>query len=109
MGVTTIRRKGNGATGGWFLASGRKHLRFSRSGSQRVPRSNREQLTADLVEIGQGKHGLRPRQVLGQASIPDLGEAPQLLDHSESMLATGSSPRARPVDHPPALAQGPLR
>ena len=41
----------------------------------------------ELVKVGQGEHGLRPRQVLGQAAIAHLGEAPQLLDHAESVLA----------------------
>jgi len=59
----------------------------------------------DSVEISQCKHGLRPRQVLGQAAIAHLGEAPQLLDHAERVLAAGPGARARPIDHAPALAQ----
>jgi len=57
------------------------------------------------VEISQGEHGLRPRQVLGQAAILHLGEAPQLLDHTECMLAAGARARTRPIDHAPAFAQ----
>src|SRR6266436_1011596 len=76
--------------------------------SQRTPSPGWKQLSAHLVEVGQRKHSVRARQVLGQASIPYLGEAPQLLDHSESMLAAGARPRARPIDHPPALAQRPM-
>ena len=73
--------------------------------SQHAPGPWREQLSADLVEVGQCEHGLRSRQVLGQASIPHLGEAPQLLDDPKRMLAAGSGPRASPVDQPPARAQ----
>jgi len=32
---------------------------------------------ADLIEISQRKHGLRPCQVLGQAAVSHFGEAPQ--------------------------------
>src|SRR5271169_7191160 len=108
MEVTTIRRKGNGATGCWLLASGRGHLRFSRSGSQRTPGRFWEQLSADLVEVGQRKHNVRARQVLGQTAVSHFGEAPQLLDYAKGVFATSPGPRARPVDHPPALAQRPL-
>ena len=62
----------------------------------------------DLVKVGEGEHGLRPRQILGQAAISHLGEAPQLLDHAEGVFAAGASARARPIDHAPALAQRPL-
>ena len=62
----------------------------------------------DLVEIGQSEHGLRPHQVLGQAPIAHLGEAPQLLDHPEGVFTTGPGARARPIDPPPALTQRPL-
>src|SRR6185437_9062095 len=62
----------------------------------------------DSVEIGQGEHGLRPRQVLGQTPIAHLGEAPQLLDHPEGVFTAGTGARARPIDPPPALAQRPL-
>ena len=59
----------------------------------------------DSVEVGQGEHGLRPRQVLGQAAVAHLGETPQLLDHAEGVFAAGARARTRPIDHPPALAQ----
>src|SRR5215469_2630166 len=62
---------------------------------------------SDLVEVGQREHGLCPRQVLGQAAIAHLGEAPQLLDHPEGVLAAGAGARACPIDHAPALAQRP--
>ena len=61
-----------------------------------------------MVEVGQRKHGLRPRQVLGQAAVSHFGEAPQLLDYAKGVFATSPGPRACPVDHPPALAQRPL-
>src|ERR1700738_5088887 len=48
--------------------------------SQRTPGPCWEQLSADLIEISQRKHGLRPCQVLGQAAVSHFGEAPQLLD-----------------------------
>src|SRR5208283_789681 len=78
------------------------------SRSQRTSRADWEQLSADLVEIGQRKHGLRSRQVLGQTAVSHFGEAPQLLDYPKGVFATSPGPRARPVDHPPALAQRPL-
>src|SRR5271167_80195 len=77
--------------------------------SQRTPGPYWEQLSADLIEISQRKHGLRPCQVLGQAAVSHFGEAPQLLDYAKGVFATRPGPRAHPVDHPPALAQGPLR
>src|SRR6202043_3419607 len=70
-----------------------------------APRLYREQPAADLVEIGQRKHGLRPRQVRGQPAVSNLAETPQLLDHPKGMLATGAGPRAGAIDHSPALAQ----
>src|SRR5271157_2263333 len=109
MKATTIMLKGNFATGCWLLASGGRHLRFSRSGSPHAPRSCGEQLSADLVEVGQRKHGLRSGQVLGQTAVSHFGEAPQLLEHPKGMFAARPGPRARPVDQPPALAQRPLR
>src|ERR1017187_105187 len=78
------------------------------SRSQRTSRADWEQLFADLVEVGQRKHGLRSRQVLGQTAVSHFGETPQLLDYAKGVFAARPGPRARPVDHPPALAQGPL-
>src|ERR1035437_9070178 len=78
------------------------------SRSQRTSRADWEQLSADLVEVGQRKHGLRSRQVLGQTAVSHFGETPQLLDYAKGVFAASPGPRARPVDHPPALAQGPL-
>src|SRR6202142_1474420 len=108
MTATTIRLKGNFATGCWLLAGGSRHLRFSRSGSPHAPRSCGEQLSADLVEVGQRKHGLRSGQVLGQTAVSHFSEAPQLLEHPKGVFAARPGPRARPVDHPPAVAQRPL-
>src|SRR6202008_4751481 len=108
MKVTTIRWSDSGARGRWSVASGRGGLRFARSGSQPAPQFGRAKLTPKLVEIGQGKHSLRSRQVLGQTSISHFGEPPQLLDYPKGVFAASPGPRARPVDHPPALAQRPL-
>src|SRR3984893_5393029 len=76
--------------------------------SQCTPGPSWEQLSADLVEVGQRKHGLRARQVLSQAAVSHFSEAPQLLHYAKGVFAARPGPRARPVDHPPALAQGPL-
>ena len=77
--------------------------------SQRTPGPYWEQLSADLIEISQRKHGLRPCQVLGQAAVSHFGEAPQLLDYAKGVFAARPGPRTRPVDHPPARAQRPFR
>src|SRR6266403_735339 len=77
--------------------------------SQRTPGPCWEQLSADLIEISQRKHGLRPCQVLGQAAVSHFGEAPQLLDYAKGVFAARPGPRTRPVDHPPARAQRPFR
>ena len=44
--------------------------------SQRTPGPCWEQLSADLTEISQRKHGLRPCQVLGQAAVSHFGIRP---------------------------------
>src|ERR1700687_5493441 len=77
--------------------------------SQRTPGPCWEQLSADLIEISQRKHGLPPCQVLGQAAVSHFGEAPQLLDYAKGVFAARPGPRTRPVDHPPARAQRPFR
>ena len=88
---------------------------FSRSGergcsrlgffeSQDTLRTRREQVTTKLVEISQGKHRLRPGQVLGQPAVPHLGEAPQLFEHAEGVLAAGAvRERARLIRRPRSL------
>src|SRR6201981_2162495 len=83
----------------------RRRSRCDRSRSQAAPCDGREQLAPHLIEISQCEHGLRPRQVFGQAAIAHLGEAPQLFNTRKGVLAAGSSARTRPVDHTPALAQ----
>jgi hypothetical protein len=107
MKVTTVRWSDNGARGRWSVASGRGGLRFVRLGSQPAAQIGRAQLTPKLVEIGQGKHSLRSRQVLGQTAISHFGESPQLLDYPKGVFAARAGPRTRPVDHPPAFAQRP--
>src|SRR5258705_2419838 len=77
--------------------------------SQPTPGRCWEQRSADLIEISQRKHGLRPCQVLGQAAVSHFGEAPQLLDYAKGVFAARPGPRTRPVDHPPARAQRPFR
>jgi len=49
-----------------------------------------EQLSADLIEISQRKHGLRPCQVLGQAAYLTLAKP-----HSCLTMRRACSPRAR--------------
>ena len=105
----SIRGKSRSATPACWCASGEKRLRFSGSGSQDAPRPRWEQLTPELVQIGQRKHGLRPGQILSQPAISDLGKTPQLLDHPKRVFAAGSGPRACLIDQAPALGQRPLR
>jgi hypothetical protein len=95
MKVTTVRWSDNGARVLWSVASGRGGLRFARLGSQPAPQFGREQLTPKLVEIGQGKHSLRSRQVLGQTAISHFGEPPQLLDYPKGVFAARAGPRTR--------------
>src|SRR5580692_10578856 len=90
MKVTTARWSDNGARALWSVASGRGGLRFARLGSQPAPQFGREQLTPKLVEIGQGKHSLRSRQVLGQTARSHFGEP-----HSCLTIRKACSPRAR--------------
>src|SRR6516165_7938790 len=91
-----IREKSGGGLGVWAAASGDEALLLLRSWSQAARRPYRQQLTAQLVEIGQSKHGVRPRQVLGQATVAYFGEPPQLFDHPKRMLAAGARARPRP-------------
>src|ERR1700746_3799844 len=107
MVVSTFRKERRQVSRLLAARSGHSHYYFRLSGSQGARRSGREQLMPDLLKVGEGEHGLRPRQVLGQAAIAHLGEAPQLLDHAEGVLAAGTGARARPIDHAPAFAQGP--
>jgi hypothetical protein len=94
--VSTFRKERRQGSRLLAARSGHSHY-FRLAGSQGAPRSGREQLMPDLVKVGQCEHGLRPRQILGQAAISHLGEAPQLLDHAEGVFAAGASARARPI------------
>ena len=76
MIVSTIKQESRQGSKLLAAGSGHSHYYFRLAGSQRAPRSGREQLTADLVKVGQREHGLRPRQILGQAAIAHLGKAP---------------------------------
>src|SRR3981081_1988392 len=107
MPVSTFRKEKRQGSRLWVARSGHSHYYFRVAGSQGAPRCGREQLVPDLVKVGEGEHGLRPRQILGQAAISRLHEAPQLLDYAEGVFAAGASARARPIDHAPALAQRP--
>src|SRR5262249_45676970 len=73
--------------------------------SQDAPRLRRQQLAADLEEVAQREEPQAPRQVLGEAAVADLGEAPQPLDDMEWVLATRPGPRPRPIDRAPACGQ----
>src|ERR1700751_727642 len=92
MEVIVTRRNGSGGIGAWSDASDRGPLWVLCSRSRRTPRLWREQLSPQLIKVGQREHGLRPRQILGQATVSHLGEAPQLLEHPKRMLATGAGP-----------------
>src|SRR5262249_20346440 len=86
-------------------ASSAGSVRRSARDSQDAPRLRRPQLAADQVEIGQREETKGARQVLGEAAIADLAEAPQALDDMEHVLAAGPGPRPRPIDRPPPRAQ----
>src|ERR1700680_4449422 len=93
----------------WSCEERHRDCLLPEDSSQRTPCTCGEQLSADLVEVGQRNHGLRPRQVLGQTAVSHFGEAPQLLDYAKGVFAASPGPRTRPVDHPPARAQRPFR
>src|SRR2546426_9716133 len=93
----------------WEPGSDRREVRSCSPTSQCTPRSYGNQLCADLVEIGQGKHRLRSREVLCQTPVPGLHESPEVLDDSEGMLAASPRPRAGSVDSPPPLVQSLVR
>src|SRR5680860_417145 len=42
------------------------------------------------IQVSQRKQGEPVRQILGQAAVPDFAMAPQMLDHTEGMLAAGA-------------------
>src|SRR3984893_10418244 len=106
--VITVGFLERGTSDGWRGDGRHRDCLLPKVSSQRTLGPCWQQLSADLVEVGQRKHGLRSRQVLGQAAVSHFSEAPQLLDYAKSVFAARPGPRARPVDPPPALAQGPL-
>src|SRR5262249_23564793 len=73
--------------------------------SQRAPRLRWQELAADGVEVGQGKHRLGTGQVLGESAVAHLREAPQALHNVEGMFAASSGPGASAIDLAPALAE----
>src|SRR5262249_4195829 len=73
--------------------------------SQDAPRLGRQQLAADQVEIRQREETEGARQVLGEAAVADLAEAPQALHDVERVLATRPGPRPGAIDGPPPRAQ----
>src|SRR4030095_16679875 len=74
---------------------------FDRRGSRDAPRLWWQELAADQVEGGQREEAEGARQVLGEAAIADLGEAPQALHPVERVLAAGTGPRPRPTEGAP--------
>ena len=96
--VMTIGFRERRASDSWFGDDRHRDSRLPEVSSQHAPRSYWEQLSADLVEVGQRQHGLRTRQVLGQPPVSHFGEAPQLLDHPKGVFTARPGPRARPVD-----------
>src|SRR6266851_4994072 len=104
----TIGFKARSSSDSWSGDDRHRDCLLPEDSSQRTPGPCREQLSADLVEVGQRKHGLRARQILGQAAVSHFSEAPQVLDYPKGVFAARPGPRTRPVDHPPALTQGPL-
>ena len=106
--VITVGFLERGTNDGWRGDGRHRDCWWPEVSSHRRAGPGWKQLSADLVEIGQRKHGLRACQVLSQTAIPYFGEAPQLFDYPKGVFAARPGPRARPVDHSPALAQGPL-
>ena len=82
-------------------ASGAAPWQIGPRHSQDAPHLRREQLAADAVEVRQREEAEGPREVLGEAAIPDLGKSPQALHDVERMLATGPGPRPGPINRPP--------
>src|SRR5437870_8794485 len=78
-------------SGGWLRGGRGRGFRRPAASSHRTTHCVRQQLAADLVEIGEREHGLCSGQVLGQTAIPDLGEAPQLLEDAKGVLAAATT------------------
>src|SRR5438093_2357047 len=86
-------RRGCGAlAGAWFASSA---CLPASPGSQGTLRSGRYQLRSDLVEVGQGKHGLGSSHVFGEPSVAGLHEAPELLDLSARASTSPDTRAAR--------------
>src|SRR5688572_6083681 len=68
--------------------------------SQGAPCPRRQQSASHEVEIGKGEHGVGLGEVLGDAAVAHLGEAPQALNDVEGMLDAGANARARAIDEP---------
>src|SRR3979490_1656975 len=66
------------------------------------------QASPEQVQIGQRKSGEQSRGVLGQASIANLAEAPQALDHQKCMFASSAGGRALSIDCSLVQTQRPL-
>lgn len=77
------------------------------SRSQGVLPLRSQQSRPQQVQIGQGKGGVQPRRVLGQAVVAHFAEAPQALDHMEDMLDAGSGAGAKFIDEALMFAQRP--
>src|SRR5262245_12342391 len=80
-------------------------VRWCSRRSQDAPRLRRQQLATDQVEVRQREETEGARQVLGEAAIADLGEAPQPLHDVEWVLPARPSPRPGAIDRPPARTQ----
>ncbi len=85
--VMTIGFRERRMSDDWSGVERRRDCSLPEVSSQPTPGPCWEQLPADLVEVGQGEHGLRPRQVFGQAAVSHFGETPQLLDHAKGVFA----------------------
>src|SRR5688572_14401760 len=68
--------------------------------SQGAPCPWRHQSTPHEIEVGESEHAIGLGQILGDAAIAHLGEAPQALDHIEGVLDAGADARARAIDEP---------
>src|ERR1043166_923704 len=65
--------------------------------SQDAPRLRREQVTADEIQVRQGEERPGSSEILGEAAIADLREAPEALHDVEGVLPTLPRPPPGPV------------
>src|SRR5680860_1313093 len=63
-----------------------------------VARLRRCQSPPQQIQVGERKQSEPVRKILGQAPIAHLGMSPQVLDHTEGVLAPRSHPRAALVN-----------